>query len=108
MDKLSNIMSIFYSIMLMLGGVIGFTKAHSKWSLIIGLVSGIFILVSYKIGDKNPKAAYLFIASMSLILGIFFSMRYAVHHTFMPGGLMFILSSLTYIAVARGWLKNKG
>ena len=107
MDKISTMISVIYSIMLIGGGFMGFVKAHSKWSLITGLISGLFILLSTKIGSKNPKAAYLFIASISLVLAIFFSVRYAGSHAFMPAGLMVILSSVTYIFVARGWLKSK-
>ncbi len=107
MDKLSTLVSNFYAVMLIVGGVMGFIKAHSKWSLIIGVISGLFIFVSCRIGQKNSKAAYLFVASISLLLAMFFSLRFAATHAFMPGGLMLILSITTYVLVALGWLKNK-
>ena len=106
MDKLSALMSNFYAVMLIVGGVIGFVKAHSKWSLIVGVISGLFIFLSCKLGQRNSKAAYLFIASLSLVLAMFFSLRFAATHAFMPAGFMLILSTTTYVLVAMGWLKS--
>ena len=47
MDKISTMISVIYSIMLIGGGFMGFVKAHSKWSLITGLIrtSCIFIVL---------------------------------------------------------------
>lgn len=106
MDKLSNLTSNIYSFLLIIGGVMGFVKAHSKMSLLTGLVSGLAILLATKVGVNNPKAAYLFIASISLVLAMFFSMKFAATHALMPAGLMLILSTLTYVLVARGWIKS--
>ena len=107
MDKLSNLTSTLYGILLIVGGIMGFVKAHSKWSLITGVISGLMIFLAMKTGSQNPKAGYLFIASISLVLAIFFSMRFAANHALMPGGLMLLLSTITFVCVARGWLKSK-
>lgn len=107
MDKLSSMISTIYGIVLIVGGAMGFVKAHSKMSLLSGLVSGVLVLLACQIGNKNPKAGYLFIASISLVLGMFFSMRFAMSHAFMPAGLMVLLSTITYVFVARGWMKSK-
>ena len=107
MDKLSNLISNVYGLALLVGGIMGFVKAHSKYSLIVGVLSGLLIFLCVKVGSSNFKAGYLFTASISLVLAMFFSLRFASTHAFMPGGLMLILSTITYVTVARGWLKNK-
>ena len=106
MDKLSNLASTIYSFLLIIGGIMGFVKAHSKMSLLTGLVSGLAILLATKVGANNPKTGYLFVASISLVMAVIFLMRFAHTHAFMPGGLMLILSIITYALVTRGWLKN--
>ena len=107
MDKLSSFLCNIYALALFAGGIIGFIKAHSKYSLIMGIASSILIFLALKVGSNNYKAGYLFASSISLILATFFSVRFAATHSFMPAGLMLILSTLTYVSVARGWLKNK-
>ena len=107
MNKISKFISIVYAILLMVGGLMGFLKAHSKMSLITGLISGLLVLLSYVIGKKNPKSGYLYIAAISLCLGMFFLNRYMHTHLFMPGGLMFLLSMTTFTVVALGYFKTK-
>ena len=104
MDKLSSIVSLVYGILVIAGGVMGFVKAHSKYSLITGLVSGIIVLISCKL---NTKGSYLFICAVSLMLAGFFAYRFAHTHAFMPSGLMLTLSAVSFCVVGLGWLKNR-
>ena len=104
MDKFSKLVSLIYGIMLILGGVMGFLKAHSKISLITGAISGLVVLLSCKI---KSSSAYLYVSSISLILAGFFSYRFAATHSFMPAGLMLILSTMTFCIVALSWFKSK-
>lgn len=85
----------------------GFLKAHSKISLITGLLSGILVLLSYKLGDKNPKAGYLYISGISLCLSILFLLRYTATQIFVPSGLMFLLSTTTFVIVGLSLIKSK-
>ncbi len=104
MDKVSNYISISYAILLFVGGLIGFLKAHSKPSLITGALSCLIVLVAWQLGSKKPKAGYLFIASTSLMLSMFFLIRFAETQAFMPGGLMLILSTITFAIAGRGYI----
>ena len=106
MDKLSNLVSLVYGAFLAIGGVMGYLKVHSKWSLIVGIATGLSVFLACKVGASNQKASYLYVASISLIMAMFFSMKFTASHVFMPAGLMLILSILTYVLVARGWLKS--
>lgn len=107
MNQVSSIISNIYSALLILGGIMGFVKAHSKMSLITGIVSGALVFLACKIGAKKPKEGYLFVAAISLVLAIFFSMRFASSHAFMPSGLMLILSTTTFAVVGLSFLKHK-
>ncbi len=104
MDKFSKLISLIYGTMLILGGLMGFLKAHSKVSLITGAISGLIVLLSCKI---KSKSSYLYISAISLILCGFFSYRFAGSHSFMPSGLMLILSTTTFCVVSLSWFKSR-
>ena len=104
MDKFSKLVSLIYGAMLILGGVMGFLKAHSKISLITGAVSGLIVLLSCKI---NSKSSYLYVSAISLVLAGFFSFRFAHSHAFMPTGLMLILSTMTFCVVSLSWFNSQ-
>ncbi|OGI19504.1 MAG: hypothetical protein A3B68_04250 [Candidatus Melainabacteria bacterium RIFCSPHIGHO2_02_FULL_34_12] len=107
MTQISKITSYIYGFLLIFGGIMGYVKAHSKMSLITGLVSGILIFLACNLGAKKPKEGYLSIAAISLVLSLFFLMRYSSTHTFMPSGLMLILSTTTFVVVGLSWFKGK-
>ena len=107
MDKLSLLSSTIYGILLILGGIMGYVKAKSIWSLITGVVCGILILISTNFGSHNKKMQYFNVVMISLILAIFFYIRFNATHGFMPAGLMLILSTANFAIVGIGWLKNK-
>ena len=104
MDKFSKLVSLIYGVMLILGGVMGFLKAHSKISLLTGVMSGLIVLLSCKI---KSKSAYLYVSAISLVLAGFFSYRFAHSHALMPAGVMLILSTTTFCIVALSWFKSK-
>ena len=107
MNKISKFISIVYAVLLMVGGVMGFLKAHSKMSLITGILSGILVFLSYNLGKKNPKSAYLYICTISLCLGVFFLYRFSLNHAIMPGGFMFLFSITTFVVAGLSFLKEK-
>ncbi len=104
MDKFSKLVSLIYGVMLILGGLMGFLKAHSKVSLLTGAVSGLVVLLSCKV---QAKSSYLYVSAISLVLAGFFSYRFAQNHAFMPAGLMLILSTTTFCIVSLSWFKSK-
>ena len=104
MDKLSSFISNLYGLLLILGGVMGFLKAHSTMSLITGAISGLIVLLSCKM---KSKSSYLYVSAISLVLAGFFSYRFAHSHALMPAGLMLILSTTTFCVVSLSWFKSK-
>lgn len=107
MDKLSRTTSIIYGFILFAGGVMGYVKANSEISLIMGTVSGIAILWSCYSANIRPKFAYLIVISISILLALSFSIRLAVTKSFFPTGFMLIVSSTSYVLVSRGWIKSR-
>lgn len=107
MNKLSSLSSTIYGILLIIGGIMGFVKAHSKWSLITGLISGALILLATKRGSFNSRMQHFSVALISLLLATFFYFRFNTTHLFMPSGLMLILSALNFVIVGLSWIKSK-
>lgn len=89
---------IGYSVMLMVGGIIGYVKAKSNASLIAGLVSGGICLLSSLVGlYKNGLVGLFMLAVCQLVMSGFFYKRYAVSGKFMPAGMMCLASITTLI-----------
>ena len=86
-----------YAVLVAIGGLIGYLKAKSLPSLVMGFVSGLALAAAgYGIGEG--KTWCLLLANfLTLCLLVFFALRYAKSkpRAFMPGGLMAILSLLT-------------
>ena len=104
---MSTLISTVYGILLIAGGLMGFIKAHSKMSLLIGGISGFLVLLACNIGSKDPKAGYLFIATISMILSVLFLQRFVIHYAFFPAGFMLILSTTTCAVTALSYIKRK-
>lgn len=90
--KGSALLVFAYAILIMLGGLIGYWKAHSVASLISGEVFGFALLVcSYGIW-KNSKIGINTALILSLLLTIFFGYRYMRTYNFIPAGLLSLIS----------------
>ncbi len=88
-----------YAALTMVGGIFGFVKAGSLPSLISGLVSGLLLLAAgYGLLRGQSWGLPLALVLTTAIL-IFFGIRFAQGHVFMPAGLMVILSLLTLAGV---------
>ena len=95
----ASIIMYAYAVLVMVGGTIGFLKAKSLPSLVMGELSGLALVAAgYALGSGLSWGLPL-----ALILGtfllVFFSLRYIRTCAFMPGGLMAILSLLALVGV---------
>ena len=92
--------TLFYGLMILVGGVIGHMKAASTPSLITGTIFGILLLMS-AVGMFKDKlfSAYLAVI-LTLILDAFFTYRWLLTFKFMPSGLMTLISIGVLIAIA--------
>ena len=88
---------IIYGILLFVGGAIGYRKAGSKPSLIMGTASGILAIGFSAYAIKVNELMGLFLlAAEALVLSSFFYMRYTKTKKFMPGGLMCAISMVSF------------
>ncbi len=81
-----------YAVLMIAGGVMGYRKAGSRMSLIMGLVSGIVIAVGVGMTNKSAVCGYSIIATMSGILTVTFLIRLIKTRKMMPAGMLFFLS----------------
>lgn len=88
---------VIYGIIIFIGGLMGYLKAHSTVSLYTGLCFAIFFELC-AIGAKRGIEGAIYIAAVgTLVLLIFFGYRFYHSHAWMPGGVMTILSAVVLI-----------
>lgn len=96
---------IVYGLLLIVGGVVGYTKAHSKASLYAGSASGVIaISFSYMGLTGNDLLALFLLAAESILLSAFFYMRYSASKKFMPAGMMVVVSGISLVVYLTGIL----
>jgi uncharacterized membrane protein (UPF0136 family) len=91
---------VVYALLLAVGGVIGYTKAASRPSLIAGLASALAAIAALVLSFQNAKLGMGLGSALAALLFLFFGYRFAVKtRKFMPAGLLAVVS-LTVLAVA--------
>lgn len=97
MNALKTAIVLFiFGVLVLGGGTAGYLKANSLISLGSGCVIGILAFIfSYGISQNYPKALY---SALILVFatGVFFAYRWYTTGSFMPGGLMCIVSLITF------------
>ena len=82
-----------YAVLLAVGGVIGYTKAGSRPSLIAGLGSAVAAILALLLSFQNPNWGMGLGALVAVLLAVFFGYRFAVKtRKFMPAGLLAVVS----------------
>lgn len=87
-----KIILFIYGILMLGGGVMGYVKAKSIMSLIMGIISGILVLVGVCLLGSNLKAGITLVTVVSALLTAVFLLRLLKTHTFMPAGMLLLLS----------------
>lgn len=88
---------LIYALLIFMGGIMGHIKAQSTVSLIMGVSFAIGLGLGAWLMFKSNKAGYFLSLLLTLTLGAFFAYRYSLTQSFMPAGLMCILSALVLI-----------
>ena len=93
-----------YALLILMGGIMGYTKAGSTASLAMGVCFGVLLLVSAVImwGKKarlRLKGAYLALI-LTFLLDAFFSYRYMTLGKFMPSGMLSLVSTVVVLLLA--------
>jgi uncharacterized membrane protein (UPF0136 family) len=87
-----------YAILLAVGGVIGYTKAGSRPSLIAGILSAFLAFMSLLITPTNPRLGLGTAAVVALALAGFFGYRFFTKtRKFMPAGLLAVVSVVVLV-----------
>ena len=96
MDLTKIVLSI-YGILMLGGGVMGYVKAHSKPSLIMGIISGILIFIGVYLLGSNAKTGMMLVTTVSGMLTMVFLLRLLKTQAFMPSGMLLLLSAAVLI-----------
>lgn len=81
-----------YAFLVALGGIIGFVKAGSVPSLVMGLLFGGLLAISGYLFSNGKQGGRNCALILSLVLAFFFAYRFFLSMAFMPAGLMVLLS----------------
>jgi uncharacterized membrane protein (UPF0136 family) len=87
---------LVYALLLGVGGVLGFTKAGSKISLMAGLASAALVLVAFGValaGD-SPEDGFLVGLGVAVLMAIVFLARYLKTRKVMPAGMLLAVSAV--------------
>jgi len=93
---------LIYAAVVLLGGIIGYLKAKSKVSLIMGLSSGVSLLVAWFLCGKMPVVGLGIATFIASVLLVVFIMRFFRTRVFMPAGLMMVFSFAATVVFALG------
>jgi uncharacterized membrane protein (UPF0136 family) len=82
-----------YAVLLAVGGVIGYTRAGSRPSLIAGLTSAVGAILALLLSLQNRTLGMGLACLLAILLFVFFGYRYAAKTSkFMPAGLLSVVS----------------
>lgn len=95
--KTKAIITFLYAILVLAGGITGYTKAGSFPSLFMGIGFSILLIISSFGQYKHNKLGQASAVVLAAILAIFFAWRFTKTLAFMPAGVMVILSVLVLI-----------
>lgn len=93
---------LIYAVFVLIGGIIGHVKAASLASLIFGLIFGLLLVGSaIAMFAKHKFGAYGALA-LTFMLDAFFTYRFLKTHTFLPAGMLSLISFavLIYLAIS--------
>lgn len=97
---------IVFAILTIIGGIIGYAKAGSMVSIVAGGIAGILLLVSFFLLPHQPVGGLVLGLVVSILLAIRFVPILLGGGSFMPAGLMSLLSVLGIIMTALSLFKK--
>lgn len=95
--KFRGYIVFLYGILLVVGGLMGYLKANSLPSLIAGGGSGLLTIASAWAMLKHKPVGNLGAVILAFALTAFFSYRFYLTMSFMPAGMMALLSIVMVI-----------
>lgn len=95
MSTLNYLALIVYTLLLFVGGIIGYLKSGSFISLITAGSFTLILLIAIGAAYKKAKWGIPLALTCVSLLTVFFCYRYFLTGAFMPAGLMVILGIVT-------------
>lgn len=92
--------TLIYALLVLIGGLIGFFKAHSIPSLVMSLSAVALLGLSCWLMCKNKRAGYFLALAIIGILCLFFLYRFVLTVKLMPAGIMALASMFAAMAFA--------
>lgn len=96
------IAAIAYGLLAFVGGIVGYTKAKSKPSLISGTVSGVLLIMAGIVSSLGLGWGVSLAAIITAVLVIVFVVRLLKTRKFMPAGIMIIAGVAALIVMVTG------
>ena len=95
-----------YSVILMIGGVIGYLAAGSIVSLLMSAIFSILLILSLFLMRFTPLLGYRCTLLLISLLTLFFAYRWYSGNRFLPAGLMTIISLIILAATLIDYRKK--
>ena len=95
LQQVSQFWCLGYTVLLLVGGVMGYAKVKSQKSLIAGIISAVLMAVVYGFSSAYPGYAYAAGAAVAVGLTAVFVIRFRKTGAFMPAGLMSAVSGVS-------------
>ena len=102
----AKIYFIIFGLLTIAGGIVGYVKAGSVASIIAGGITGVLLLVAAFLLPEHRVAALAIALIVSLLLAAQFVPKFFRTGTFMPAGVMSILSVIGIIAAVVVWIRK--
>jgi len=102
----AKIYFIVFGLLTIVGGIIGFANKGSMASIVAGSISGILLLVAAFLLPGNVVAGLVLAGIVSILLAGRFVPAFIQTGSFMPAGMMSILSVIGIVMALVAWIKR--
>lgn len=98
--KRNGLFVALYALLVLVGGLIGYLKAHSVISLYMSSMSSALLLISALLLFFQKRSGLLIAIGIILVLDGFFTFRWVQTGSFLPSGLFSVLSTVLLLVLA--------
>ena len=108
MQGIAQAVLTIYTVLMAVGGVMGYVTAKSVWSLVSGIVSGVLLAFALVLVRSQPKAGFGLAAGVAAALVLVFGERLMKTHRVMPSGMLLLVSLLAAALFVAAMGKSRG
>ena len=102
----AKIYFIVFGLLTIVGGIMGFVSKGSVPSIVAGGISGVLLLVGAFLLPNNVFAGLAIAGVVSVLLAGRFLPAFLKTSSFMPAGMMAILSVIGIVVAVLAWIKR--